>query len=76
MPSPAVILGILLVVALAALTASGALLKASWKDVAELEAKYAQQQAEIQGHQADQRSQAGASATNPRDGQPAKGPQP
>ena len=48
MPSPAVILGILLVVALAALAASGALLKAAWQDVAELEAKYAQQQAETQ----------------------------
>ena len=48
MPSPAVILGILLVVALAALAASGALLKAAWQDVAELEAKYAQQRAETQ----------------------------
>jgi hypothetical protein len=48
MPSPAVILGILLVVALAALAASGALLKSAWQDVAELEAKYAQQQAETQ----------------------------
>lgn len=48
MPSPTVILGILLVVTLAALAASGALLKAAWQDVAELEAKYAQQQAETQ----------------------------
>jgi len=48
MPSPTVILGILLVVALAALTASGALLKSAWQEVAELEAKYAQQQAETQ----------------------------
>lgn len=48
MPSPTVILGILLVVALAALAASGALLKSAWQDVAELEAKYAQQQAETQ----------------------------
>ena len=48
MPSPAVVLGILLVVALAALAASGALLKSAWQDVAELKAKYAQQQAETQ----------------------------
>ena len=48
MPSPAVILGILLVVTLAALAASGALLKAAWQDVAELEAQYAQQRAETQ----------------------------
>ena len=48
MPSPTVILGILLVIALAALAASGALLKSAWQDVAELEAKYAQQQAETQ----------------------------
>jgi len=48
MPSPTVILGILLVIALTALAASGALLKAAWQDVAELEAKYAQQQAETQ----------------------------
>ena len=48
MPSPTVILGILLVVALSALAASGALLKSAWQDVAELEAKYTQQQAETQ----------------------------
>lgn len=48
MPSPAVILGILLVVTLAALAASGALLKAAWQDVAELEAQYAQQRVETQ----------------------------
>jgi chromosome segregation ATPase len=38
----------LLVVALAALAASGALLKSAWQEVAELEGKYAQQQAETQ----------------------------
>ena len=48
MPSPTVILGILLVIALSALAASGAMLKSAWQDVAEAEAKYAQQQAETQ----------------------------
>ena len=48
MPSPAVILGILLMVALAALAGSGALLKSAWQDVAELKEKYSLQQAETQ----------------------------
>ena len=46
MPSPAVILGILLMVALAAL--AGSLLKSAWQDVAELKEKYSLQQAETQ----------------------------
>ena len=46
MPSPTVILGILLVIALSALAGSGAMLKSAWQDVAEAEAKYAQQQTE------------------------------
>jgi TolA-binding protein len=48
MPSPAVILGILLMVALAALAGSGALLKSAWQDVAELKEKYSLQRAETQ----------------------------
>ena len=48
MPSPAVILGILLMVALAALAGSGALLKSAWQDVAELKEKYSLQQVETQ----------------------------
>ncbi len=48
MPSPTIILGILLAIALAALTGAGALLKSSWEQNAKLEIQYINQQAETQ----------------------------
>ena len=56
MPSPTVILGILLAVALVALAGSGALLKASWEREAALAVQYERQRAETAAAKAEIKS--------------------